>query len=75
MKSSLPIIISEELKTSLKFGFIISEVVVYIRAVFSSTLNSFTIFIVIAMVRTWLVGKADDASTLVNIFSAAVSIF
>jgi Na+-translocating ferredoxin:NAD+ oxidoreductase RnfD subunit len=75
IKSSLPSIVSRELKTSLKSGFTISEVAVYIRAVPSSTPYSFIIVIVIAMVLTWLVGGADDASTLVEIFSAAVSIF
>jgi hypothetical protein len=75
MKSSLPSIISRELKSFLKSGFRISEVSVYIRAVPSSTLFSFTIFIVVATVGTWLVGGADDASTLMEIFSVAVSIF
>ena len=47
----------------------------YIRAVPSCTPHSFTIFTVSAMVGTRLVGGADDASTLVKILSAAVSIF
>ena len=45
------------------------------RAVPSSTPHSVTIFTVCAMDGTRLVGGADDASILVEIFSAAVSIF
>ena len=45
------------------------------RAVPSSTPHSITIFTVCAMDGTRLVGGADDASILVEIFSAAVSIF
>ena len=47
----------------------------YIRAVPSSTLHSFTIFTASAMVGIWLVGGADDASTLVEILSVAFFIF
>ena len=43
----------------------------YITAVPSSAPHSFTIFIASAMVGIWLVGGADDASTLVEILSAA----
>lgn len=74
-KSNLPSFVSSMQKTSLNSGFTIKNVVVCIRAVFSLTPQSFTIFMVSAMLGTWLVGCADDASTLVDIFSAAVSIF
>jgi hypothetical protein len=64
-----------EIKTSLKSDFTINNIAVYITAVPSSTPHSFTIFIVIAMVETWLVGVVDDTSILVEIFSAAFFIF
>ena len=74
-KSNLPSFVSSMLKTFLNSGFTIRKVAVCIRAVFSCTPQSLTIFMASAMLGTWLVGGADDASTLVEIFSAAVSIF
>lgn len=75
IKSSLPLVVSRELKSSLNSGLTIKEAAVCIRAVPSCTPHSFTIFIVSVMVGTRLVGGADDASTLVEILSAAFSIF
>ena len=74
-KSNLPSFVSSMLKTSLNSGFTIRKVAVCIRAVFSCTPQSLTIFMASAMLGTWLVGGADDASTLVEIFSTTVSIF
>jgi len=74
-KLNLPSFISRELKTSLKSGLTISKVDVYIRAIFSCTPQSSTIYMASLMLETGLGGGANDASILVEIFSAAVSIF